>query len=164
MQRKTKPDSSEVDQIIESAPPVHPLIAIRNSLLYAMFKGVNEEDMTTIVAAQVAKARLGDTKSARFVVDMILPHVEPVTNTHTREAILLCEHSNEGRSIEEIRCDIARWLLRTDEPQGADEIINFLNLPGVVVMQALEGSKWFQRKPKGWVATSLAREAVLNVK
>lgn len=146
----------------ESSPPVPAIEALRRNLLYAMFKGVATGDMTEIVAAQVKKAKGGDPKAARLIMDMTRAS-DGGSTVHMQQAIICGGKDGAMVVLSELRQMLVR-IIASQGAQRAEVLAAQLEPRGVLrprVESALE-HEWFEREADGWHITAKARAEVLE--
>lgn len=140
---------------IANAAPVSAIDALRRNLLYAMLKGTSESDMVAIVQKQVDKAREGDSKAAKLVIDMIRPtHEDSQRERMIREEGGIADYKLEIRKL--IAC-----LIAFQGPQTTEDVCSRLHLTGQVGVDALT-CNWFNREGGKWFLTNEARTKVLD--
>lgn len=142
---------------IENAAPTSAIDALRRNLLYAMLQNISEADMGEIVKAQMEKAKAGDTKSAKMIVDMLSasPAPSPSRERYIADAGGIVDYKLEIRKL--IVC-----LIAFNGPQSTEDIAARLHLTGMVAMDALTCG-WFNRDGGKWTLTNDARTKVLDV-
>lgn len=150
--RKGKMKLSEIAEAV----PVSAIDALRKNLLYAMLKTVSEGDMQEIVGVQVDKAKGGDTKSAKLIIDML----NATTTSNSREEVVreqggIVDYKLEVRKL--IAC-----LIAFNGPQDVESIAARLHLTGSVAMDALMCG-WFTKDGQKWTLTNEARTKFLDV-
>ena len=142
---------------IAESTPTSAIDALRRNLLYAMLNGVSEDDMGEIVSKQVEKAKNGDGKSAKLLIDMVGAR-QPSPNireTVIREAGGVVDYKLEVRKL--IVC-----LIAFQGPQTTEDVASRLHLTGMIAMDALTCG-WFVREGGKWGLTNEARTKVLDV-
>lgn len=141
---------------ITDAVPVVAIEALRRNLLYAMLGGVAETEMKEIVEKQVEKAKEGDTKSAKLIIDMVGAGQRPESrSSHIVEAGGIVDYKVEIRKL--IVC-----LIAFQGPQTTEDVAARLHLTGAVAIDSLMCG-WFSREGGKWGLTNEARTRVLDV-
>ncbi len=146
---------ASMSEISESVPVVA-IDALRRNLLYAMLGGVAEMDMKEIVEKQVAKAKEGDTKSAKLIIDMVGAN----TRNESRSA-----HIVETGGIVDYKVEIRKLivcLIAFNGPQTTEDVAARLHLTGAVAIDSLMCG-WFTKDGGKWALTNEARTRVLDV-
>lgn len=151
---------------LEAVPaPIEPLEALRRNLLHAMLRGVSEDDMEAIVRVQVRRARNGEEKAARLVIDMLqaglaTPCAEPASPDVYVNQTVLNVASNSVCSVQDRRESIVH-LLAQSGPQSPIAIQEHITCSLAQVNEALN-HPWFEREADGWHLTAKARAEVLD--
>jgi len=135
-------------------PPGSPVEALRRNLLYRMFKTITEEDMGEIVGKQIEKAKGGDDRAARLIIDMVKAEESPVIQIQQNNSLPPRFLSDMRRLIVEVLAAIGRL-----PPQ---EIAARTHVPLPSVLEALDHD-WFERKEGEWYITEKAQKEVLQV-
>lgn len=153
-----------IQTVEQNAPPVSPAEALRRNLLYAMFKAVSADDMRAIVAAQVEKAKDGDGKAARLIMDMVQAGGEAQPpRTHMQQAIVVQGRTGSATlTLSELRQDVVR-LIAAKGPLKDKAIVEHYEHQNIVcdrLVQALD-HPWFEREADGYHLTTQARTEVL---
>jgi hypothetical protein len=135
-------------------PPVDAVEALRRNLLYAMFKGVTGDDVQEIVAKQVEKAKAGDGKAARLIIDMVKDGGS--APTHMQQAIVV--NSGDGRQDREVKFisdarEKVAILISEDGPQRTEQIAKVLHISLRDASHAVDHD-WFQKEPDGYHITA----------
>src|SRR5688572_27101435 len=78
-------------------PPVSALEALRRNLLYAMLRGVSEDEMEEIVKKQVEQAKSGDAKSARLIIDMVRGGGDPAPAVAAQNVVVVRKHTRRPK-------------------------------------------------------------------
>lgn len=153
-----------VRQLVEQAPPVSPVEALRRNLLYAMFNGVTTDDMTAIVAKQVEQAKDGDGRAAQLIIDMVSAGGEPRGATHMQQAIVVNGREDKRALFQSDLRRNAATLLAAAGPLQTAAIADRLHAPMPQVLDALHDHPWFLHEGgKGWAVTDKGREEVPQV-
>jgi hypothetical protein len=140
------------------APPVPPAEALRRSLLYAMFQAVTGDDMGAIVAAQVEKAKAGDLKAAKFIVDMV--QAGGPAGTAGVSQVTVVGVGQAANPLDALRREIV-GILANDGPQSDSDLAEDAGQSVMAVRKALD-HRWFEKEPDGWHLTAEARAEVLE--
>lgn len=150
----------QLNQLADVAQPIAAIEALRRNLLYAMLGGVTEGDMRDIVAAQVQKAKEGDTKAAGLIMGMVgVDRGGGSTTTHMQQAIVV----GEGRGQEflsEIRRQLV-ILISAEGPQQSAKLARLVHTELPKVLEAVSDHPWFEKGKDGWRITDQARTEVL---
>ena len=142
---------------LENDVPISAIEALRRNLLYAMLNGVCASDMEKIVEAQVSKAKQGDTKSAKLVIDMVSAGSarQPTRDTFIQQEGGIVDYKVEIRKL--IAC-----LIAFNGPQSTEEVASRLHLTGMVAIDSLMCG-WFSKEGGKWTITNEARTRVIDV-
>lgn len=147
--RTKKPSLEE----IANAPSINAIDALRRNLLYSMISGISGEDMAQIVAMQVDKAKEGDSKAAKLIMDTI-------DSAKSRESYV------EAGAIVDYKVEIRKLiacLIAFDGPKTTEEVASRLHLPGTIAIDSLM-CQWFTREGGKWHITNAARTQFIEVK
>lgn len=156
---------SRVAELEAVAPPVDGVVALRRSLLYAMLNEVKDTDMKEIVRAQMDKAKEGDTKAARLIMDMVSSGRDSAP-THMQQAIVVNGREKESRKAEtpflsDTREQIVH-VLAQQGPLHAAKLASVLHAPLPHVLEALNDHHWFEKEANGWHVSAKGRAEVLG--
>lgn len=146
-----------VAEMRQVAPPVHPVETLRRNLLYSMFKAVTADDMEDIVRKQVEKAKDGDAKAARLLIDMVRSG-DAGTPVFMSQTVMTGDQTNAFLS--DLRRNIVN-MLAMDGPRTVEFIAHQMQVVRPRIEQALE-HEWFEREQDGWHLTAKARSEVLE--
>lgn len=157
--RRNRAKAKSVTAIESTAPPVPALEALRRNLLYAMFGGVTGDDMRAIVAKQVEKAREGNDRSARLIIDMVqagggTPAVQ------VSQTVAVNQDNRQFKFLSDTRRIIAN-LLAGAGPQQTEGIVGTLHSPLDHTLRALD-HPWFRREADAWLLTEKGRSEALE--
>lgn len=139
-----KTPKKDIEFVKNNAPVLTAAQALKNNLLYTMFKSVSESDMEEIVTNQVAKAKDGDHRAAKLIIDMVSsqqPAQTPTQNVYMQQAVVNQVENNEFLS-DRRRNIIA--MICANGPQEIVKIANQLHIPSLDVIEAID-HHWFER-------------------
>jgi hypothetical protein len=142
------------------APPVAAHEAKRRSLLRAMFDAVDEEDMDAIVKAQVAKARAGDLKSAKYLTDMVQAESAGGSTVYMQQAIVAGH--DQALFVSDLRKRAAA-VIAVEGPMKTGELTRHIGCSMVQIEEAIGGFPWFEKEPDGWHLSNEGRNELLVV-
>lgn len=144
---------------IETMPTVNAIEALRRNLLYTVLRTVEAEDMEEIVQKQVEKAKAGDGKAARMLMDMVQAG-QPVPEVSVQQQVVVAE-SGKPDWRQEARKIIA-CLIAFSGPQTTQEVAAKLRFTAPGVTEVLE-CDWFEKDGGKWHLTNTARNLLLDM-
>ncbi len=148
-----------VAQMEQAVPALPPAEVLRRNLLYAMLRAVGEEDAAAIVSRQVAKAKDGDTRSARLVIELVRASATAPAPTHMQQAIVVTGQEKEIRFLSDTRRNLVH-LLNAVGPLTTVEVARSMHLKLNDAAGALDHD-WFVKSQDRWHLTGRARVEVL---
>jgi len=156
IQHRTPMSVVQMEQAVLALPPVE---VLRRNLLYAMLPAVGQYDMTAIVSRQVEKAKEGDTRSARLVIELVQASSTAPSPTHMQQAIVVTGQEKEIRYLSDTRRNLVH-LLNAAGPLTTVEIARTMHLKLNDAAGALDHD-WFVKSQDRWHPTEQARAEVL---
>lgn len=144
----------------QAVPPLPPVEALRRNLLYAMFGAVTEEDMACVVAKQVEKAKQGDSKAARLLIDMVRGEAPGPSRTQMQQAIVVTGNAKGIQFISDTRRQIVQLISATG-PLTTVDVAGKMHLMLNDAAGALD-HPWFAKREERWHITECARAEVLG--
>jgi hypothetical protein len=148
-----------VVQMEEVVPALPPAEVLRRNLLYAMLQAVSEDDVAAVVARQVEKAKDGDTRSARLVIELVQASATAPSPTHMQQAIVVTGQEKEIRFLSDTRRNLVH-LLSSAGPMTTVEVARAMHLKLNDAAGALDHD-WFVKSQDRWHLTEQARGEVL---
>jgi hypothetical protein len=150
-----------IAQMEQTVPALAPVEVLRRNLLYAMLDAVKEDDMAAIVSKQIEKAREGDTRSARLMIELVQAGASASTPTHMQQAIVVTGQEKEIRFLSDARRNLVH-LLSASGPLSTVEVARAMHLKLNDAAGALD-HPWFHKEREHWELTSQARRDVLCI-
>lgn len=146
---------NRVHELEELAPPVSPIEALRRNLLYNLFQGVTGDDIKEIVEKQTEKAKSGDSKAAKLLIDMIQAGSTERSVTHMQQAVVVDGTDKKQRFLSETREQIVS-IIAAEGPKQSARLAELLHAPLPHILEALNDHEWFEKKQNGWHVTDAA--------
>lgn len=143
---------------VEAIPPMSAIEALRRNLLHAMLNTVSRGDIAEIVEVQVQKAKNGDTKAAKMMIDMIGAS-QPEPNISMRQQVMVAEGAASDWRLETRK--VLSCLIAFTGPQTTEDVASRLHLSGEAAMDVLM-CDWFKQEGGRWHLTNEARTRVLD--
>ncbi|MBM3983833.1 MAG: hypothetical protein FJ304_26915 [Planctomycetes bacterium] len=156
LQLRSPTSAAQMEQAVPALPPAE---VLRRNLLYAMLKAVGEDDMAAIVARQVEKAKDGDTRSARLVIELVQASATAPSPTHMQQAIVVTGQEKEIRFLSDTRRNLVH-LLNSAGSMTTVEVARAMHLRLNDAAGALDHD-WFVKSQDRWYLTRRARVEVL---
>lgn len=147
---------AEMERVVPAVPPTE---VLRRNLLYAMLKAIHEDDMAAIVARQVEKAKEGDSRSARLVIELVHAGGAVLSQTHMQQAIVVTGQEKEIRFLSDTRRNLVHLLAATG-PLSTLEVAKTMHLNLNDAAGALDHG-WFDKVQDRWHVTDRAKAEVL---
>jgi len=143
----------------EAAPPLPAVESLRRNLLHAMFQAVREDDIAAIVVKQVEKAKEGDSKAARLLIELVQAGAPTAAPTHMQQAIVVTGNDKGIRFMSDARRNMVHLLAATG-PLTTVEVAKTMHLMLHDTAGALDHD-WFVKHHDHWTVTPQGRAEVL---
>lgn len=171
--RRRKGEGEHANRLatIADQPAITAAEALRRNYLNAICEGLPPDDMRDIVAVQREKAKAGDARAARMMLDVGMALAqgserEPaaatvnVQNNITNQFIYV---GTDGVRVGELEVQRnAVFMIAEAGPMKLDAMARAFHLLQTQVAEALRKSPWFSREADGYHLTSRAHADVLE--
>jgi hypothetical protein len=132
---------------------------LRRNLLHRMLESISTDDMGDIVAAQVTKAKGGDSRAAKLITEMLsMPTAGTDRSVNVQQTVVASGLAVDG--IVEARKHIAVMIALTG-PVTTEDVAMRMHIAGEHAIRALQ-CEWFARENGRWHITNKARDEVID--